>query len=127
MLNIQLDEPITSYILFLQPKTLLFDFIYLSDFPKLELVTDSTAILHLDINTKSKNNIEGMLGFAKLNSGIKNWQLNGFLKGNFIDLIGWGEQWNIFINLGTGFQNINILFGVLMSLDYLYLFKGFSE
>ncbi|HHW59402.1 MAG: hypothetical protein WBL11_02950 [Bacteroidales bacterium] len=112
MLNIQLDEPITSYILFLQPKTLLFDFIYLSDFPKLELVTDSTAILHLDINTKSKNNIEGMLGFAKLNSGIKNWQLNGFLKGNFIDLIGWGEQWNIFINLGTGFQNINILFGV---------------
>ena len=47
MLNIQLDEPITSYILFLQPKTLLFDFIYLSDFPKLELVTDKYSYIAL--------------------------------------------------------------------------------
>lgn len=112
MLNINLSEPLNREILSLEKNKLLFDFIYLSDQPMIELLNDSTAILHLNIKIKSKNNIEGMLGFAKLNSGLKNWQFNGYLRGDFADLIGWGERWHLLVNLGNNYQNVNINLGV---------------
>ena len=112
MLNINLSEPLSREILLLETNKLLFDFIYLSDQPMIELLNDSTATLHLNIKIKPKNNIEGMLGFAKLNSGLKNWQFNGYIRGDFTNLVGWGERWNIFINLGNNYQNVNINLGV---------------
>lgn len=112
MLNINLSEPLNREVLLLETNKLLFDFIYLSDQPMIELLNDSTATLYLNIKIKPKNNIEGMLGFAKLNSGLKNWQFNGYIRGDFTDLVGWGERWNILINLGNNYQNVNINLGV---------------
>jgi len=112
MLNIDLSEPLNRQVLLIETNKLLFDFIYLPEQPMIELLNDSTATLHLNIKIKSKNNIEGMLGFAKLNSGIKNWQFNGYIRGDFADLIGWGEKWHLLVNLGNNYQNVNINLGV---------------
>jgi hypothetical protein len=112
MLNIELLEPLNSQILFLEPGKLLYDFIIINENPKIELLSDSMAVLHLNVKKKPRNSIEGVLGFAKLNSGFKKMQFNGYIRGNFTDLVGWGEKWNILINLGNNYQNVNITLGV---------------